>query len=182
MGDQCAPQRRQCDEKCSQLTLFLPISEALWGKVRSKVLMRLKRIANAGIASVRSAFGLRAADVFFSDDLPQMRREMIGLADQVLVPARARVERMDQNDWRILALKLKGTVQEVDRILSLFSRNLDVEYTSGAAGDTRGCNDDTQRILHLAGYAGSTGTVSRPEKGRFIFSTASATDNHRNLW
>jgi len=104
--------------------------ETLWGKVRLMALTRLERIANASVASVRGAFGVPAPDVFFGNDPTRARQETIRLANFVLVPARAGVEGMDQDDWRILALNLHGTVQEVDRMLIMFSRNLNVGYTS----------------------------------------------------
>jgi hypothetical protein len=104
--------------------------ETLWGKVRSKVFTRLERIANSGIASVRGAFGVAAPVIFFANDPPRARQELICLADHVLVPARRAVQGMNRDDWRILALNLQGIVQEVDRMLSMFSRNLSVDYTS----------------------------------------------------
>ena len=102
--------------------------EAMWKRVRSKVFMRLERVANGFISSVRLGFGLKPPDS--SIDLSRIRRELLRLAEDVLVPARPGVERMDQEQWQIFARNLQGLSQEVDRILTLFSRNLNPDYTS----------------------------------------------------
>jgi hypothetical protein len=104
--------------------------DAMWKKVRSQVFMRLERVANSSISSVRLAFGLKPPDLHYSTDLSLIRRELLRLAEEVLVPARLGVEQMDQARWRIFALNLQGATQEVDRILTLFSRNLTPDYTS----------------------------------------------------
>jgi hypothetical protein len=36
---------------------------------------------------------------------------------------------MNDSDWKTFAANLQGLVMEVDRLLGLFSRNLDSEYT-----------------------------------------------------
>jgi hypothetical protein len=105
---------------------------ALWARVRSKVYMRLERLANASISSVRVGFGLEPPALPRSNhvDLALMREEMLRLAEQILMPALPGVAEMDQRDWRTLALNLQGTVSEVNSLLTLFSRTLDVEYTA----------------------------------------------------
>jgi hypothetical protein len=105
--------------------------EAKWTKVRSKVLMRLERVSNGTVSGFRLAFGQLPPELAYRDptNLAQMRREILRLAEQTLRPASAFVEGMNQHDWKILALNLQGAVQEIDRVLTLFWRSLDAEYT-----------------------------------------------------
>jgi hypothetical protein len=104
--------------------------EAMWKKVRFQVFKRLERVANGSISSVRLAFGLKPPDLHYSTDLSLIRAELLRLAEDVLVPAHPQVERMDQTKWQLFARNLQGTTQEIDRILTLFSRNLTPDYTS----------------------------------------------------
>src|SRR5436309_9768467 len=106
--------------------------EIVWRKVQSKVFIRLERIANATISSVRTAFGIDVPDdlMYRPDDLSLMRREILRLAQDVLIPVRPKIQRMNQSDWRTLAMNLQLAIQEGDRTLTLFARNLDSRYTS----------------------------------------------------
>jgi len=104
--------------------------EAIWSRVRSKVLFRLERVANATISSVRTAFGLAPPNVQHDPmNLRLIREEILQLAERRLVPSQPFVEAMDQQEWRTLALSLQGSVQEIDRLLALFWRNLDSAQT-----------------------------------------------------
>ena len=105
--------------------------EARWARVRSKVFIRLERVSNATISSVRSAFGVQPPDALALDpmNLALMRREILQLAEQTLRPALFGIEKMNQRDWKILAANLQGSVQEIDRLLTLFWRSLDADYT-----------------------------------------------------
>jgi hypothetical protein len=102
--------------------------EAQWASVRSKVFMRLERVSTATISAVRTVFGLPppAVDPM---NLALVRREILQLAEQELLPALSGIEKMDQHDWKILVSNLQGSVQEIDRLLTLFWRSLDADYT-----------------------------------------------------
>jgi hypothetical protein len=104
--------------------------ETLWDDVRAKIFMRLERVAN-GITSVRVAFGHKPPNLPHDHvDLVRVRQEMIRLAEHILSPAQDGVDGMNQSNWRTLVLSLQHTLQETDRLLSSFSRNLDHEYVS----------------------------------------------------
>ncbi len=105
--------------------------DAVWSTVRSKVLIRLESVANATISSVRTSFGIEPPDLPYDPiDFARMRQEMLHLAEQRLIPAREHIQSMDQSAWRTFVLNLQGSAQEVDRLLTLFWRNLDASQTA----------------------------------------------------
>jgi fluoride ion exporter CrcB/FEX len=100
-----------------------------WKKVRTRVFRSVERIGIVGVTSTRTAFSIELSDSVLLLTHPQLvRSEMIRLADHVLVPSHPHLKRMDEKNWRTFAINLQGMTQEIDRLLSLFKRNLDADY------------------------------------------------------
>jgi hypothetical protein len=105
--------------------------ERVWASVRSKVLARLETVANVTVSSVRTAFEVEPPNLMHDPtNLALMREEILRLAERRLVPARSHIHGMDQQAWKTLVLNLQGSAQEVDRLLTLFWRNLDADQTA----------------------------------------------------
>ncbi len=101
-----------------------------WTKVLGHVGKQVNILANGTTTSLRLALGLRmprpsADDVEVVRDPHRMREMMINLIENQLLPQISQLAEMNQKDWKTFATNMQSSVADTERILSLFSRNLD---------------------------------------------------------
>ncbi len=100
-----------------------------WTKVMGHIGRQVNILANATTTSVRLALGLRmpsaSVDLEVIRDPQRMRAMMLRLIEDQLLPQIPKLAEINQDDWRAFANNLRGSMSDAERILSLFSRNLD---------------------------------------------------------
>lgn len=100
-----------------------------WTKVLSHISRQVNILANGTTSSVRQALGLRLSlsfvDLEVANDPRRMRAVMVALIERQLLPNIDQLAGINQKDWRIFADNMVNSVKDAERILSLFSRNLD---------------------------------------------------------
>lgn len=104
-------------------------------KVLNHVGRQVNILANGTTASVRLALGLRLprlseAELQAFQDPGSMRMMILGVIENQLLPRISRLREMNQRDWKTFANNMANSVQDAERLLSLFSRNLDPEIMS----------------------------------------------------
>jgi len=100
-----------------------------WTKVMSHISRQVNILANGTTSSVRQALGLRwppaSVDLEVASDPRRMRAAMVALIEGQLLPNIDRLAEINQKAWRTFANNMVNSVKDAERILSLFSRNLD---------------------------------------------------------
>jgi len=105
--------------------------ERRWKRFRGHVDKQMTILANATASSVRNALAIPPPDIRNDEgDVPnagQMRMMMISMIEEDLLPASNRMLQMDQDDWRIFARNLLGTMRQCELVLTIFGPKLDAE-------------------------------------------------------
>src|SRR5713101_3208002 len=100
-----------------------------WTKVLGHVGQQANILANGTSSSVRLALDLplpRSDNEFEVAHNPHLMREMmIKLIDNELLSKISELAEMDQKAWKTFAMNMQGSVADTERIMTLFSRNLD---------------------------------------------------------
>jgi len=103
-----------------------------WRKVMVHVGRQVNILANGTTSTVRLALGLDLEmpssldeQVAVSSDPRRMRQVMLALIENGLLPNLSGLTEMDQNAWKTFANNMLGSIRDAERILSLFSKNLD---------------------------------------------------------
>ena len=98
-----------------------------WTKVMSHIGRQVNILANGTTSSVRLALRLKMPppSLEVMSDPRRMRIMMIELIEFQILPAISRLSQMSQDDWRSFSNNMISSVRDAERILSLFSKNLD---------------------------------------------------------
>jgi hypothetical protein len=100
-----------------------------WAKVLGHVGKQVNILANGTCSSVRLGLRLplpRQDNEFEVAHDPHLMREMmINLIENDLLPRMSQLAEMDQKAWKTFAMNMQGSVADAERIMTLFSRNLD---------------------------------------------------------
>jgi hypothetical protein len=102
-----------------------------WNKVLGHVGKQVNFLANGTTTSIRVALGLEWRSKPVQEELeisqnPHLMREMmLKLIEEDLLPQISQLSEMDQKPWRIFATSMQGVIADVERIITLFSKNLD---------------------------------------------------------
>jgi hypothetical protein len=100
-----------------------------WAEVLDHVGKQVNILANGTTSSIRLALGLplpRPENEFEVVHNPRlMRQMMINLIEKELLPRISQLAEMNQKAWNTFARNMQGSVADTERIMSLFSRNLD---------------------------------------------------------
>jgi len=100
-----------------------------WTKVLGHIGRQVNILANGTTSSVRLGLGLKmprsSRELEVIDDPRRFRTMMIELIEDRLLPGISGLAQMNQDDWRTFSNNMIGSVKDAERILSLFSRNLD---------------------------------------------------------
>jgi hypothetical protein len=105
--------------------------EQRWKKFRGHVSKQVSILANGTASSIRNALAIPPPgfrnDVGGAPGPRELRLAMLSMIEEDLVPATGRLMLMDQDDWRIFANNLIGTMRSCELLLTLFGPKLDVE-------------------------------------------------------
>lgn len=100
-----------------------------WTKVLGHVGKQVNILANGTCSSVRLGLGValpRPNNELEVVQNPHLMREMmIKLIENDLLPQISQLADMDQKAWKTFAMNMQGSVGDTERIMTLFSRNLD---------------------------------------------------------
>lgn len=100
-----------------------------WTKVLGHVGKQVNILANGTCSSVRLGLGValpRPDNEFEVVHNPHlMRAMMINLIENDLLPRISQLAEMDPKAWKTFAMNMQGSVGDAERIMTLFSRNLD---------------------------------------------------------
>lgn len=111
--------------------------KAQWETVRDRIVMRVQKLTNEAVTSVRAALGISVDTVNEREALRSqtaMRSEMIRLIRERVIPHAARVEnveKMNEDAWKTLVLNLGGISRTADQLIALFGRDLDPSIFRG---------------------------------------------------
>ncbi len=100
---------------------------AEWANVSRHVGQRVSRLAIATASSVRLALRLEppSPEIGRMDDPKYIRSMILAEIEDYILPRLSQLPNMTQDEWRIFANNLSGTLQEVQRLLTLFARHMD---------------------------------------------------------
>jgi len=100
-----------------------------WTKVMGHIGRQVNILANGTTSSVRQALGLgmplSSLELEVVSNPRRMRTMMIEIIEDQLLPQVVGLSQMNQKDWRIFSNNMIGSVKDAERILALFSKNLD---------------------------------------------------------
>jgi hypothetical protein len=115
-------------------TILRRNEEQRWKKFQGHVGKQVSILANGAASSVRNALAIPPPDIRNEEGImpnpAEMRQMMIAMIEEDLLPATARLEQMDQEDWRIFARNLYGAMRNCELLLSLFGSKLDAEVAA----------------------------------------------------
>lgn len=100
-----------------------------WMKVMGHIGRQVNILANGTTSSIRLALGLplptSSLDLEVLNHPRRMRARMLALIERQLLPNINRLAEMNQKGWHTFANNMVNSVKDAERILSLFSRNLE---------------------------------------------------------
>jgi hypothetical protein len=108
---------------------------AQWKSVKERVCLRVERLANVSITSVRISLrvGTEVLDRDYSvaNNTSTRRALMTEVAEDVLTNEMRNIRNLDAKGWSLLANNLQGASENADRILATFGPHLERELTEG---------------------------------------------------
>jgi hypothetical protein len=106
--------------------------QSQWTKVMIHVGRQVNILANGTTTSLRVALKLRMPssgdldkELAVATDPRRMRAVMLSLIEDQLLPQIPRIVELNQKGWRAFANSMLASMKDAERILSLFSKNLD---------------------------------------------------------
>ena len=143
-----------------------------WMKVMGHVGRQVNILANATTSSVRAALKLKmpasscAPEV--ASDPRRLRTMMLDLIECDLLPQISGLGRMNQDDWRIFANNMIGSVKDAERLLSLFSRSIDPVIVGLDSRHSRKGASFSASVSDVAGHARRVLCPDETEQSRRI--------------
>ncbi len=108
---------------------------AQWQDVGKRVAVRVERLANVIISSIRTGLELGTDMLDLStgvgSDTTKRRQMMIAAVESAIIPEVHRIEELDVKRWRLLITNLQEASLYADQLLGHFSLRLDAAMTGG---------------------------------------------------